>query len=364
MNSITPYPKYSDYPHATSSNMYPVQAYQRTGTLQINNQTLTAVSRQIDEAARQVYEDLRFCLWQSPEHLNRLWTINVQPVNCGKTARASIILQDASAFEQMIALENWLHCYNSQLGALKERHTFCFSNTTQRLYGRAIPLSVEKNASSMWRVKIGNAGKEYHAPTYKDDWDYRDAWQDPNAENFIYSLEALEIVRQPDFIGATLIKGNAYESEYIDQDWRYGVTNLYGHNRLEACVEFSKQNNLSKEKTAIKLQSAAYNLFQLIAQGHGDTNLCAHTNTTRNVLDYFDSPQQIHHYFSLSVTPNEILEATNQTFLTSERSALYYKMFKLMLAKIGPQTTPSLRAFIIQRFNQAPFKLTLARTAS
>jgi|GEM_PF-4222037 len=283
--------------------------------------------------------------------------IDKQPVNCGLTSRASIILEGSSAFEQMIALENWLDCYNYEFGGLKDKYTFCFSNTTERLKGRAVPLSVQKNAKSMWHVKLGTAGTEYRAPTYEFDWDYRDPWQARNVENFIYPLEALEIVRQPDFIGATLIKGNAFESEYIDQDWRYGVTDLYGRDRREACVEFKKQNSLSNSRATIKLQSAAFNLFQLIAQGHGDTDLCDHAS--ERVLDYFDSPQQMHEYFSLSVTPNEILEEVKQHFLTNGRSDLYYKIFKLMLAKIGPQTTPSLRAFIIQCFNQAPFTLTV-----
>lgn len=337
-----------------------VQNYHQIGTLVVSDQMLTAVSRQIDQAACQVYEDLRWHLWQSPEHLSRVHTIQNQPRNYISMTIAPVLLQGASAFEQMIALEHWLS-NNTQLGPLRQRYTFCFSNSTTRLYGRAVPLSIEKNAQNMWRVKLGNKAIEYHAPTYKNDWDHLDPWATHNSENFIYHLEALEMVRQPHFIGATLIKGNAFESETIDQDWRYGVTDLNGQDRREACVEFAKQNQLPRPKTAIKTQSAAFNLLQLIGQGHGDVDLCDHALT--NVINHFDSPEQISPHFSLNVTANEIWEACNETYLCNGRSALYYKMFNLMLAKIRPQTTPILRAFIIERFRQAPFKLPIGRRA-
>ncbi|MBA3237954.1 MAG: hypothetical protein H0T62_06330 [Parachlamydiaceae bacterium] len=55
-------------------------------------------------------------------------------------------------------------------------------------------------------------------------------------------------------------------------------------------------------KKAIKIQSAAFNLFQHIAQGHGDMDICNHAS--RNDEKYFDSPRQIPSS-SFSVTPNE-----------------------------------------------------------
>ncbi len=188
---------------------------------EVNSFYLSLLSQKIDQAAQKVYEDLRSSLWSSQDHMMRVYTLTNQPHSCGKTDTAVAILQNASPFEQMIALEYWLHCFKP----LPARHTFCFSNNLSGLRGRVIPLTVEKNSFDMMPVMLGNSGENTLAPKY-DKWAKKDPWQSLKKENFIYHLEALEMVRQPAFIGATLIKGNAFESEYIDQDWRYGITQL------------------------------------------------------------------------------------------------------------------------------------------
>jgi len=306
------------------------------------------ISKKINQVARRVYEELRACLWQSQEHLLRLYTIETQPRNCGSTITASLILPEATSFEQMIALENWLYRHQP----LPLKHTFCLANNHYRMNGRIVPISIQKGATSMMEVLIGTRGTAHPAPVYDQNWDNIDPWQRIERENFIYHLEALEIVRQPDFIGATLIKGNAFESEYINPDWRYGVSDSSGTAKREACVEFRRQHGLTSEKLLIKTQSTAFNLLQLIAQDLRDIDLCNHRRGT--IYEYFDDPEQIPTDFSLKVSPQNMLQSLKTSCRTSEnntdRDGLYYQIFKLMAAKIGPQTTPSLRSFMIQRF--------------
>lgn len=306
------------------------------------------ISNKINQVAKEIYEELRTCLMQSPEHINRVYTLAMQPCKAGSTEKATSLLPEATAFEQTIALEHWMYLYRP----LSQVQTFCFANS---LMGRVIPIRIKKGAQDLMSVKLGNQGKNYPAPIYDSNWSLEDPWEQPQKENFIYHLEALEIVRQPDFIGATLIKGNAFESKYLDQDWRYGVVNSDRSSRREACVEFRSQRKLPLDKLVIKIQSAAYNLTQLIAQGYADIDLCDHLRN--EALEFFDLDEQIPSNFSMRVSPRDLAQSLNDCFKNqnshfSQRDALYYQIFKLMIAKIGPQSTPNLRTHIINRLSQ------------
>ena len=354
---LTPNVIYDEYERTRHQTLPYLESIEQTTalsppTLLKDNQVCLAfLSKRIDQAAQKVYEDLRTCLCHSPSHKNRVYTLANQPRTCGSTKKALALLQGATAFEQMIALEHWLCNY----GPLNATQTFCFANNRVCLSGRVVPLTIKKDAYDMLPIMLGNNGRDTLAPKY-DDWDGKDQdpWLNPNTENFIYHLEALEMVRQPAFLGATLLKGNAFESEYIDQNWRYGTTSLDGNDRKTAGVEFRKQRRLTQAKLAIKTQSAAYNLMKLMVVRGGilaDADLCDHTRTS--AYKYFDSRDQRPSEFSMAVLPQDIFQSLKSSFLKEraydEKDSLYYHMFKLMVAKIGPQTTPELRAFIRER---------------
>ncbi len=92
--------------------------------------------------------------------------------------------------------------------------------------------------------------------------------------------------------------------------------------------------------------------MQLIARGLGDINLCDH----RDAYKYFDSYEQMPPNFSMRISPKDILESLKASCIRErafdEKDALYYQMFKLMVVKIGPQTTPELRSLIRERLTQ------------
>lgn len=336
---------------------------------QLDPKEVKSISQKINHAACRIYQEMRAVLWQSVDHTQRVLLLASQPRKVGSTAKATPLFTEFTSFEQIIALEHWFYRYKIS----SEKYSFCLGNHSQRLLGRPIPLTVQKNAKSLNEVMLGNNGNATPAPRYlhapcmtshthsskcfvkHSDWGILDPWQALEHENFIYHLEALEMVRQPFYIGATLIKGNAYEAEYIDQDvryattlcWNYG-TILHWQDRKEACVEFKNQTSLNHARQMIKEESAGYNLIQLMEAGLDDIDLCDHL---RQVADrFFDSEAEIPEEFSMAVTPRAIFDSVQKTPAESaERGSLYHLMFKLMIAKIGPQTSPSLRAFIKQR---------------
>lgn len=335
-----------------------IQVYNAAVPRPVNNQVLIApndpvqflslISARVNYAGYRVYEHLRSVLLASPEHLERCYEIAEHGPNCGATKDANTILKGSTAFEQMIALET---CFANTPKPLQARYTFCFANNRFRMEGSKIPLSVQQNATDMMGVMLGSSrGKSHPAPVYDQDWDRADPWQQAERENFIYHLEALEMVRQPAFIGATLLKGNAFESEYIDQSWRYGTKNSSGVDKPEACVEFKKQKTLTLQQQAMRAQSAAFNLMQLMAPRYfegkrytyDDIDLCDHKADSSRPGCYLGWEEQI----SLKVSPRDIFQAAQAV---DGEAALYYQMFRLMIAKIGHQSTPSLQNFIVQR---------------
>ncbi len=303
------------------------------------------IAKKLNKVAKKVYWELRSVLYRAPEHLARINILENQPRVVGKNNfnMRTAILGGATAFEQMCALDDWL----SRHLPLTEKRTFCLANTK---YNKYVPLSIELSkgkAHSLMQVKLGfSNSREHKAPVYQANWDTNDPWQSDDKINFIYHMEALEIVRQPKFIATTLLKGNAFEAELIDEDIRYGTYGANGEILSGACVEFKDQNRLPLEELAIKTRSAAHILFELDRKNFErqlltdeETNICSNTN-------YED--------YDVVVTPRAILESLKDSLDVGEtknkgETRLYQLLFKAFIVKIGMQSTPSLHEYIIRR---------------
>jgi len=290
------------------------------------NKYLKDFSIEIDRASQQVFIDLKRIFTESKKFSDSRGTIKDFPENYENIEEATPQLEGLSAFEQMVLLSDWFHSSDRESDT---RYTWCFSTATERSPDRKIPLSIEKNAKTLFQVKLGSRAEDYRAVKYDDKKDpcsfaNEDPWACAKRENFIYLLEALEMVRQPNYIGATLIKGTAFEAEYIGSKWRYGTKGKMGWKK-EACVEFRNQRSLSREKKKIKKRSAAFNVFKLIKRELGHVELCSNSRLEEII----------------SVTPKKIFYAYQQG-----HKALYNVMFALMIAKVGYFSSEQVENFI------------------
>lgn len=312
---------------------------------QPNSHGCEFIARKLNKMTKKIYWELRTVLYRTPEHRARLELLDNQPRTVGSNNynMRTAILGGVTAFEQMCALDDWF----SRHVPLTEKHTFCLANTK---YNKCLPLSIELHkgkAYSLMQAKLGFPNSRVHkAPVYQENWDTQDPWQNEDKINFIYHMEALEIVRQPQFIATTLLKGNAFEAELIDQDIRYGTYGVNGEILPEACVEFKGQKRLVLEELAIKTRSAAHVLFELHRKNverqlltDEEANMCSNT-------DYKD--------YNVTVTPRALLEALKNSLNIGEtkdrgEKELYQLLFKAFVVKIGVQSTPSLHEYIIRR---------------
>lgn len=285
---------------------------------------LKYLARTIDQASKRAYDDLALIVRQSPEHLRRKAELEKQPRTVGKSSVAKAILKSTSSFEQMVALDDWV-------GGKKftEKHTFCLAKGDDDY----VPVSVK--SSSLMDLVLGSTRGDHKAPKY-DKWAEKDPWKDPYQEPFIYPLEALEMVRQPSYIGATVLKGNAFESEWIDQEWRYGAT--------KGCVETRGQRRESQKKR----QSAGLNLAALAEEWAceedpkcKDVNICLEPRYENYADEGYQDDRKV------DVSPGKLIAAARKTIVAQDPTDLDALMKQLFIAKIGGVSTPALREHIV-----------------
>lgn len=289
--------------------------------------SLKYISSVIDQASKNAYTTVSQIVKESPEHLLRVAEINSQPRTSGASSIDKAILWNASSFEQMFALKEW----QATKTTLHSPHTFIFGTGENDFY------RVKVSDTSPMKILLGTTRGEHKAPKYEE-WAVNDPWSNPNHTRYIHPLENLEIVRQPDFLSATLLKGNPFEEDLIDQSWRYG--------KEMACVELKGQAKNSPQK----LQSSGLNLTTLtkeFADLHDltakETNICR----TLHFEDFSDEGYQDDAI--IDVSPGKILTATEKTIVNQNNDDLNDLMEKLFIAKIGVQTTPALRKHIVKR---------------
>jgi hypothetical protein len=293
-----------------------------------------SIATLLDGTEAIVVNDLLNTLRMSNEHQARIRELNAQPTLAGNFHSDKIILDydSSSSFEQMAALSDWL-----AQKQIKKDHTFFLSAPGDDY----IPVYVKKystKATTAMHVMLGSKKGSHKAPKYED-WAVTDPWFDNDQKRFIYPLEALEIVRQPDFSAATVLKGNAFEFEGIDANHRYGST--------YACVEDKGQSKNSSKK----IKSAGFNACALtdrFSDAADPTADEANISLSVNYKDY--AGEGYLDDLDISVTPGKLMKAAEKVLIDNgDDGELRQLMENLTIAKLGVQRTPLLSQHIAQK---------------
>ncbi len=294
-------------------------------------EALLPIAQQLDAAAQSVITEFVAKVEASPEHQARVALLQKQPRTAGKFSDSKVLMSDASSFEQMVAVNDWL-----QRTHIRDSHTLFFS-APENDY---IPVRVQKYSgefATVMNVTLGVSRGSHKLPRYKI-WAEQDPRQDPTQEVFIHPLEVLEVVRQPQFSAATLIKGNAFEEDCIDTKWRYGLEC--------ACVESGNQSKPSPKKD----RSAGLNACKLVEECSvvGDPR-AEEMNVSHSVRyeDYTDDGYQDD--LELSVSPGELIQAAETALVDRNAQELKRLIEELAIAMIGVPQAPSFRSYIAGR---------------
>ncbi|MBS0616356.1 MAG: hypothetical protein JSR58_07395 [Verrucomicrobia bacterium] len=228
-------------------------------TATINTGLKNLLSETIDGSVLRVYNNVVHQVQATSEHKKNLRALLDAPKTCGGFKEKTAILTNATPLEQMIALDHLIDAKSAawQKGA----RTLCFGTKDK---DDLIPIYLlSKNnvpASTMTtRLGTGSRGK-FKVPKYDELADNANL---AKTSPFATPLEALEVVRQPYFSGATLLKGNAFLTGTIDAHRRYEILDPKNatQNSQFTCVEPKKQND--PKLTPTKSQSAGANLLSL-----------------------------------------------------------------------------------------------------
>jgi len=300
-----------------------------------SNEVLVPIAAKLDSIAGECIQQLMRILRCSKEHWQRVSLLKDQDPLAGTYNKKSskVLLGNASPFEQMVALADW-----HDKAKIQEIHTFFFAaknNTDYINVKAALPRS--GGIPTLMHVVLGTSSKYRLAPNYFDRWAEKDPWLDSGQEAYIYSLEGLEFVRQPHFSAATVIKGNAYEAEFIDEGWRYGET--------YACVESPKQSaNLPSKMRSAALNACA--LPKVLADFSDPTADETDFSLPIKYENYSDSGYR--DFIDTSVSAGRLIKATKKALVDRQDRELTVLVENLVIKKIGVPKTPFLKKCIAQ----------------
>ena len=228
---------------------------------------------------------------------------------------------------QLVATSDWL-----AQAHIKKVHTF-FVAVGDSDY---IPVKANKfsREATLMHVVLGATNGSHKAPKYVD-WAKEDPWGNPSQSRFIYPLEMLEIVRQPNYSAATILKGNAFESEFIDQQWRYGAE--------YACVEAKGQAKDTKKK----INSAGLNACGLV-EALSDSSDPIAEELDGCVPIYYENYTEEGYCddLDISVSPGEVMKALQLAVERKREQELTRLVENLAIAKLGAPKTPILCEYI------------------
>lgn len=304
-----------------------------------SGQALKKLAQTMDNVTERIVVDLTRILEESPEHQRRTQVLRDQPRTAGAFEQRKILLDDSSSFEQMVAISSWLKQIQ-----IRDNHTF-FLAAPEEEY---IPVYIRKYnniQANMMHVRLGNTTGSHKAPKYED-WTRLDPWKDPTQKIFIQPLESLEIVRQPQFSGATVFKGNAFESDYIDSEWRYG--------KIFACVEDKGQSKKGVPTvTAKKAQSVGLNTTSLAHEFSDAIDpLCQDVNICAPVCFEEYSDDSYNDNLDNSVSPGALIQAAETAIVKRDNTNLTRLLENLVIAKLEVPSTPMLRNYLAERISE------------
>ena len=292
--------------------------------------TLMPIAKHLDRATNKALKSLMTVLESSKEHRSRVSLLKKQTRTAGKFSNEKILFKGENAFEQMVAINDWL--LKTQIQKI---HTFYISGRSNGY----VPVRVNKfpTDTTMMHVVLGNTRGDHKAPKYTD-WAQSDPWLTRSQRIFIHPLEALEIVRQPHYSAATVLKGNAFEEKSIETEWRYG--------EKFACVESkgqSKDSSKKKQSSALNACSMT-DYFSDIADPQAlESDIAIYPNYEHYADEgYADD-------LDLSVSPGSLIIAAEKAVIKKDSSDLERLMEILTIAKLRPPQTPQLKRHIGDR---------------
>ncbi len=292
------------------------------------------LSEKIDESVLRVYNDVVHQVQATTEHRKNLKALRDAPKTCGGFTSKTALLTTATPLEQMIALD---HLIDSRASSWQKGvRTICLGIKDS---DDLIPVYLQSKdnvlASTMTtRLGSGSRGK-FKVPRY--DQLASDSYL-ANNSLFVEPLEALEIVRQPYFGGATLLKGNAFSTKTIDSQRRYEVLDPNDSSRDSqfACVELKGQN---KDKTSpIKAKSAGANILSLEKKSP--------KKPLSGKLHFDDlAPEGYKDDVVLEVRPKDYWQAVRTAILDDDSTELDRQTTILFLKKFGAFSSPVVNTY-------------------
>lgn len=285
-----------------------------------------SIAETLDHTTKGIVEGLTQVLQSSPEHKQRVKLLLDQPRTAGKFAESKIILEDISPFEQMVALSDVL-----ARRKIKKTHSYFFGAENDD----HIPVQVKpQSTTTMMHAVLGSTRGERKAPKYTE-WAQSDPRKDSSQKRFIPVLEALEIVRQPQYSAATILKGSAFDTDYIDEKWRYGST--------YACVEDKGQ----AKDTPKKNRSAGLNACTLLEHCSDYDDPYAEDKSITLPLsfdEYLD--RGIIDETDFAVSSGGVIQDSEEAIMEDKGEELTRDMEKLTISRIGSVSTPALANYI------------------
>lgn len=291
---------------------------------------LLPISRKLDAVAQRTIDDLLATLRASPEHRRRVQTLLAAPRTSGSFARSKIILDGASPFEQSAAIQSFL-----EQRPIQRPHTWFVASGDD-----CVPVRVNKpknSNASMMHVVLGATKGDRKAPKYED-WAINDPTDNARQKVFVKPLTALEIVRQPGFSAATVMKDTAFADLTIDSEHRYGSEC--------ACVEDKGQS----KNTPKKQRSAGLNACKFVEVFADESDPQAEETDICDSIQFEDFAEEGEYRddLDLSVTAGGMMKAAEKAIVRHEDSDLERLMHRHVVATLGVPETPSLRGRMAQ----------------
>ncbi|NGX26257.1 MAG: hypothetical protein K940chlam6_00172 [Chlamydiae bacterium] len=288
----------------------------------------------IDRATQKVYNEAIQLMQGTPEHRENYKTLRDAPKNCGGFKERTAILEDSSAFEQMVALD---HLIDTKAGNWpKGRRTYCFKQGDD-----LIPIyvnSTSKMRASTMSTVLGTGSKgRFKVPTYSA---LANSKEQATSSIFIKPLEGLEIVRQPHFSGATLLKGNAFEADTIDQSHRYQIVDQSGNVSSLACVELKDQNKPRQVPT--KERSAGCNILSM--------KKTSPSKPLAKSLRYEDFSEEGYKDDTKPIKVKDCWRVLEGAIRPKGEEELENLMRQLFVSRVGPFTSPVVKTFYEEKF--------------
>ncbi len=292
------------------------------------------LSEKIDDSVLRIYNDVVHQVQGTEEHRKNLKALRDAPKTCGGFKDKTALLKTATPLEQMIALD---HLIDNRASSWKKGvRTICLGTKDSDALIPVYLLSKDNVPASTMTTRLGSGSRgQFKVPRY--DQLASDSYLANNSP-FAAPLEALEIVRQPYFAGATLLKGNAFSTKTIDSQRRYEILdpNNLSQNSQFTCVEPPKQNN--PHLSPVKAQSAGSNLLSLEKKSP--------KKPLSGKLHFDDlAPEGYKDDVVLEVRPKNYWQAVCTAVLEDDTAELDLQTTILFLKKFGKFSSPVVNTY-------------------